>query len=203
VLTGGSSPESRAEVKRMHRDAFDGDPSVVAVSSSSAHTFSKKVQLSIRLVEGLGVKGDAHAGVTVKHRSRVRKNPSEPNLRQVHLVQSELLDELNARGFDLAPGSIGENILTKGVDLLRLPAGSRLHIGPKAIVKVMGLRNPCRQMDAFRAGLMAAVLDRDERGRVFRKSGVMAVVEKGGDVAGGDRIRVALPAGPHDSLDPV
>ena len=183
---------------RLQRQA-----TVVSVSTSTTHTFSKAAQERIRLLEGLGVEGDAHSGVTVKHRSRVRRNPGELNFRQVHLLASELLDELNRLGFDLSPGSIGENILTSGIDLLALPCDTRLHIGRSAIVRVKGLRNPCRQLDAYRAGLMKAVLGTDDRGQLVRKSGIMGVVEFGGDVTAGDRILVQFPAGPHRRLEPV
>jgi hypothetical protein len=140
------------------------DANVVAVSCSSSHTFSKRNQPSIRLLAGLGVDGDAHAGVTVKHRSRVAKDPTQRNLRQVHLIHSELHDELRAQGFDVGAGEMGENVTTRGIDLLALPAGARLHIGGSAVVEVTGLRNPCVQIDRFRKGMMAAVLDRDALG---------------------------------------
>ena len=165
-------------------------PVVVAVSASPHHTFSKRVALSIRLVAGLGVAGDAHLGETVKHRSRVRKDPTAPNLRQVHLVHEELFAELAARGFAVTPGAIGENVTTRGLDLLALPTGTRLRLGADAVVEVTGLRNPCGQLDDFRPGLMAAVLDRDAEGRLVRKSGVMAIVLAGGDVRAGDAITV-------------
>ena len=176
---------------------------VTAVSLSPGHHFSKPNVLSIRLLAGLGVEGDAHAGVTVKHRSRVRRDPSQPNLRQVHLVHSELFDELGARGFSVGPGDIGENVTTRGIDLLALPAGARLRIGDTATVEVTGLRNPCVQLDSYRKGLMAATLDKDEAGQLIRKAGVMGVVLVGGDVRPGDRIAVELPAGMHARLQPV
>jgi MOSC domain-containing protein YiiM len=176
---------------------------VIAVSCGASHTFSKPASEKIRLLEGLGVEGDAHMGKTVKHRSRVARDPTQPNLRQVHLIHAELLDELNARGFDVAAGDIGENILTRDVALLALPAGTRLHIGADAIVEVTGLRNPCNQLNQFRPGLMNAVLDRDSEGRLIRKAGVMGVVIAGGWVASGDGIRVALPAGQAKQLEPV
>ena len=176
---------------------------VVAVSRSSDHSFSKEVQQSIRLVRGLGVEGDAHLGTTVQHLSRIRKDPTQPNLRQVHLLARELIDELNAAGFDLSPGVIGENVLTSGVQLLRLPRGTRLHIGATAVVEVTGLRDPCRQLDQYRPGLMAAVLERDDSGRLVRKAGVMAIVESPGEVHAGDPIRIKLPSPPHEPLDRV
>lgn len=176
---------------------------VTAVSRNRGHTFSKSNQLMIRLVAGLGVEGDAHMGKTVKHRFLVRREPSAPNLRQVHLIHEELLDELRAQGFDLQPGALGENVMTRGLDLLGLPEGARLRLGPDAMIEVTGLRNPCRQIEAFRPGLLAAVLGRDAEGRVIRKTGVMAVVVEGGDVKAGDPITVELPAGPHRRLAPV
>lgn len=176
---------------------------VVAVSAGRGHGFSKKPQVWIRLIAGLGVEGDAHAGTTIKHRSRVARDPSQPNPRQVHLIHAELCDELATRGFTLAPGDIGENILTRGIDLLGLPTGTRLAIGDDAIVQVTGLRNPCVQLDRFQPGLMAATLDRDARGGLIRKAGVMAIVLTGGDVRPGDRIETTLPAEPRTPLLPV
>jgi MOSC domain-containing protein YiiM len=157
----------------------------------------------MRLIEGLGVEGDVHAGETVKHRSRVARHPSEPNLRQVHLLHDELFEELRAAGFDVGPGRMGENITTAGLDLLGLPTGTRLHIGDTAVVEVTGLRNPCRQLDGIQAGLMAAVLDRDADGNLVRKAGVMGVVLNGGDVRPGDRIGVELPPEPLHPLECV
>lgn len=176
---------------------------IVAVAQARGHHFSKRTALSIRLIAGLGVEGDAHAGVTVKHRSRVARDPSQPNLRQVHLIHQELFDELRPRGFDIAPGDLGENFTTSGIDLLGLPVGARLRLGAEAIVEITGLRNPCVQIDRFRPGLMAAVLDRAADGGLIRKSGVMAVVIAGGDVRPGDAISVDLPALPHTALGVV
>lgn len=176
---------------------------VVEVSRSATHTMTKGNASTIRLLEGLGVEGDAHAGKTVKHRSRVARDPNQPNLRQVHLIHTELHDELRASGFDLSPGEMGENITTQGIDLLGLPTGTRLHIGDTAIVEVTGLRNPCSQLDDIQPGLMKAVLDRDEHGNLIRKAGVMAVVITGGDISAGDTIDVDPPAGPHHPLEPV
>ncbi|GIH55543.1 molybdenum cofactor biosysynthesis protein [Microbispora rosea subsp. aerata] len=173
------------------------------MSRSATHTFSKTPLESIRLLAGLGVEGDAHSGVTVKHRSRVARDPSQPNLRQVHLIHAELHDELREAGFTVQPGEMGENITTRGVDLLALPTGTRLHLGETAVVEVTGLRNPCAQIDDFQDGLLKAVLDRDEEGNVVRKAGVMGVVLVGGEVRPGDPIRVEPPAGPHTPLQPV
>ena len=177
--------------------------SVVAVSLRSGHHFSKTPNLSIRLLKGLGVAGDAHMGETVKHRSRVRKDPTQPNLRQVHLMHAELFDELHARGFVVQPADLGENVTTSGIDLLALPAGTRLHLGASAVVEITGLRNPCIQIDNFQQGLMAATLDKDADGNLVRKAGVMSVVIADGDVRPGDAIRVEMPAEPHRALLPV
>ncbi len=176
---------------------------VTAVSCSSTHSFSKPNLASIRLLAGLGVEGDAHLGTTVKHRSRVAKNPSQPNLRQVHLIHTELFDELKGKGFAVAPGEMGENVTTRGIDLLELPTGTRLLIGENAVVEVTGLRNPCVQIDRFQKGLMKAVLDKDEQGNLIRKSGVMGIVLEGGEVKPGDPIRVELPPAPHRHLEVV
>jgi MOSC domain-containing protein YiiM len=177
--------------------------SVVAVSLRSGHHFSKTPSPGIRLLTGLGVAGDAHLGETVKHRSRVRKDPTQPNLRQVHLLHTELFDELRAKGFAIEPADLGENITTEGIDLLALPTGARLHFGASAVVEVTGLRNPCIQLDHFRKGLMAATLDKDADGNLIRKAGIMSIVTADGDVRPGDPIRVALPAMPHRPLQPV
>jgi MOSC domain-containing protein YiiM len=176
---------------------------VAAVARSESHTMSKPVRESIVLVAGLGVEGDAHQGVRVKHRSRVKRDPTAPNLRQVHLIHEELLDELTGKGFSLAPGELGENITTRGVDLLALPAGTRLHLGATAVVELTGLRNPCSQLDAFQQGLLAATLDRDGQGGLVRKAGVMAIAVAGGEVRPGDPIRVEPPSEPHRGLEPV
>lgn len=176
---------------------------IIAVARDGKHAFSKPVCMSIRLTAGLGVEGDAHAGATVKHRSRVARDPTTPNLRQVHLMHAELFDELRDAGFRVAPGELGENITTRGIDLLALPTGARLHLGASAVVEVTGLRNPCYQIDRFQKGLMQAVLGRDSNGNLVRKSGVMSIVLAGGDVAPGDAIRVELPTVPHQSLQPV
>jgi MOSC domain-containing protein YiiM len=177
--------------------------SVIAVSSSIGHHFSKTPGLSIRLLKGLGVAGDAHMGETVKHRSRIRKDPTQPNLRQVHLMHAELFDELRLKGFVVQPADLGENVTTSGIDLLALPSGTRLHLGTSAIVEITGLRNPCIQIDHFQRGLMAATLDRDALGNPVRKAGVMSIVIAEGDVRPGDSIRVEMPAAPHRPLQPV
>jgi MOSC domain-containing protein YiiM len=176
---------------------------VTAVSRSATHTLSKPNEDGIRLLTGLGVEGDAHQGVTVKHRSRVARDPSQPNLRQVHLIHAELHDELRAAGFEVGAGQMGENVTTRGLDLLDLPAGTLLRLGTSAVVEVTGLRNPCAQLDEIQPGLMAATLARDAQGRLVRKAGVMAVVLTGGDVRPGDPIAVELPPEPHAALEPV
>jgi MOSC domain-containing protein YiiM len=176
---------------------------VVAVARSASHSFSKTCETSLQLVEGHGVEGDAHAGVTVKHRSRVARNPAQPNLRQVHLIQSEVLETLRSAGFPIAAGALGENVTTSGIDLLGLPAGSLLHIGEAAVVRLTGLRNPCSQIEDFHEGLLAAVIDRDAEGHVVRKTGVMSVVVCGGRVQPGDNVRVELPPRPHVPLEVV
>jgi hypothetical protein len=176
---------------------------VEAVSCSATHTLTKPNLAAIRLLEGLGVEGDAHAGTTVKHRSRVLKNPFQPNLRQVHLIHAELHDELRAAGFVVAAGQMGENITTRGIALLDLPTGTRLRLGDEAIIEITGLRNPCSQLESIQRGLMAAVLDRDEQGNLIRKAGVMAVVVADGVVRPDDMITVELPSPPHQPLQPV
>lgn len=176
---------------------------VMAVSSSPEHTFCKPNRPSIRLLAGLGVEGDAHSGKAVKHRSRVARDPRQPNLRQVHLIHAELHDELHAAGFPVRAGDMGENVTTRGIDLLGLPTGTRLHLGRAAVVEVTGLRNPCVQLDGFRPGLMAAVLGRDQDGGLIRKAGVMGVVLAGGEVRPGDTVDIERPAGPLRPLAPV
>lgn len=176
---------------------------VVAVCCSQTHSFSKLLLVAIRLIAGLGVEGDAHLGRTVKHRSRVAVDPTQPNLRQVHLIHAELHEELRAAGFDVSPGQMGENITTRGIDLLALPVGTLLRLGQEAVVEVAGLRNPCAQLDAFRPGLTAAVLDRDESGRLIRKAGIMGIVRVSGIVRSGDEVGVELPLPPHRPLGVV
>lgn len=178
-------------------------PQVISVSASDQHKFSKQTAPHIKLLAGLGVEGDAHCGVTVQHRSRVAQDPTQPNLRQVHLIQAELFDELIAKGFTLSPGQIGENITTRHVDLLALPVDAELHIGSTAIVRVTGLRNPCEQLNRFQAGLTAAVLGRAPDGALVRKAGVMGVVVASGVVGPGDAIAIKLPAQPHRALERV
>jgi MOSC domain-containing protein YiiM len=176
---------------------------VVSVAKHHAYAFSKLAVPAIQLVAGLGVDGDAHSGVTVKHRSRVARDPTQPNLRQVHLIHAELIDELIDAGFKVTPGAMGENITTRGLDLLALPRGARLKIGQDAMVEITGLRNPCAQLNHFQDGLMDAVLGRTSDGRLIRKSGIMAIVIADGMVGPGDAIDVTLPPFPHVPLEPV
>ena len=179
------------------------DGVVTAVSRSPKHTLVKTNEDGIRLVTGLGVEGDAHSGARVKHRSRVARDPTQPNLRQVHLIHAELHDELRQGGFAVSAGQMGENITTRGIDLLELPAGTQLHLGAAAVVEVTGLRNPCGQLNGIEPGLMAATLGCDENGDLVRKPGIMGVVIAGGEVRPGDRVRVELPPLPHHLLAPV
>lgn len=176
---------------------------VIAVHRSATHTFGKFTVPDIRLIAGIGVADDAHAGETVRHRSRTRSGPAAPNLRQVHLLATELHDELRASGFRVGPGRIGENITTSGVDLLALSTGTLLHLGDRAVVEVTGLRTPCQQLNSVQPGLMAALMFRDEQGQVVRRAGVMAVVREGGAVRPGDPIRIEPPAGAYRPLAPV
>jgi MOSC domain-containing protein YiiM len=173
---------------------------ITAVSSNGTYSFSKPSRESVTLVAGLGVEGDVHAGATVRHRFRMAKDPAQPNLRQVHLIHEELFDEVRAAGFEVAAGQLGENVTTRGIDLLNLPTGTRLHLGDEAVVEVTGLRNPCAQIDGFRKGLMKQVVGRDADGAVRFKSGIMSVVLTGGVVRPGDPVRVELPDGPHTPL---
>ena len=167
------------------------------------HRFSKRPVPEIRLLAGLGVEGDAHAGVTVQHLSRVRRDPSQPNLRQVHLLHAELFDAVATHGHAVAPGDLGENITTRGLDLLALPTGTLLHLGDGAVVRIEGLRNPCRQIDAYDDGLLRHVAGRAADGSVVRRGGVMGTVLTGGVVRPGDPIAVVLPSEPHRPLEPV
>lgn len=179
------------------------DGVVTAVSRSAKHTLIKPNVDSIRLLPGLGVDSDAHSGATVKHRSRVARDPSQPNLRQVHLVHAELHDTLQEQGFAISAGQMGENVTTRGVDLLGLPTGARLHLGEEAVVEVTGLRNPCAQLDRIQPGLMGATLERTPDGSLIRKAGIMGVVLEGGEVRPGDPIRVELPLAPYRPLTPI
>ncbi|WP_231873273.1 MULTISPECIES: MOSC domain-containing protein [Kitasatospora] len=177
--------------------------SVVAVGRSEGHSFSKPNLDGIRLVAGIGVEGDTHAGVTVQHRSRVAQDPTQPNLRQVHLMHQELFEELAEAGFAVAPGDLGENVTTRGVDLLGLPVGALLRLGEDAVVEVTGLRNPCAQIDDFQRGLLKQLVRRAEDGSLIRRAGIMGVVRSGGEIRPGDGVTVTLPPEPHRPLDRV
>ncbi|MGZ8762925.1 MAG: MOSC domain-containing protein [Acidimicrobiia bacterium] len=181
----------------------DRTGSVAALHRRDEHGLGKVQRSELVLLTGLGVQGDAHCGATVMHRSRVAADPTQPNLRQVHLVAGELHDELRTAGFDVGPGEMGENITTRGIDLLTLPTGAALRIGNVALVVITGLRNPCKQLDAFRPGLMGAVLKRTADRGLVRRAGVMGVVVLGGSVHRGDPIEVGLPPGDPTPLAPV
>jgi len=175
---------------------------IIALSKSDSHTFNKYNCNRIRLLTGLGVDGDAHMGKTVKHRSRVKKDATTPNLRQVHLIHAELFEELSKKGFAVHPGEMGENITTRGIDLLNLPKNTLLKIGTSEIV-ITGLRNPCSQLESIQIGLMKALLDKDDQGGIVRKAGIMGIVQKGGEIATGDTIYIQLPEQPHLKLEKV
>jgi MOSC domain-containing protein YiiM len=176
---------------------------VISVNRAAGHDFSKTPVEEIMLVAGEGVVGDAHRGKTVKHRSRVKQDPMQPNLRQVHLLHVELLKELQHAGFRVEPATIGENITTSGLDVLALPTGTILVIGTDVKLEVTGLRNPCAQLDKYQSGLTAAVLDRNAQGELVRKAGIMSIVLRGGTVRPGDIIVAEYPHGPHRPLQPV
>lgn len=176
---------------------------VTSVSRAKAHTFHKSVCVTINLLQGLGVEGDAHCGITVQHRSRIAANPSQPNLRQVHLIHNELLEDLNEQGFSIGPGDLGENILTNGIDLSSLPTDTLLKIGTSARIKVTGLRNPCAQIESFKQGLLEAVLVEDLNGNIYNRAGIMGIVVSSGLVSVKDPIEVTLPPLPHRQLERV
>ncbi|MDH6516370.1 MOSC domain-containing protein YiiM [Streptomyces sp. SAI-208] len=176
---------------------------ITAVSSNGTYSFTKPNREAITLLAGFGVAGDVHGGATVKHRFRMRKDPSQPNLRQVHLMHAELFEELRAAGFEVGAGELGENVTTRGVDLLGLSVGTRLHLGDEAVVEVTGLRNPCAQIDRFRKGLLKEVVGRGPDGAARFRSGIMSVVVVGGVVRPGDTVGVEAPPGPHRPLDIV
>jgi MOSC domain-containing protein YiiM len=176
---------------------------VVAVSRSTQHGVGKIPHDEIRLLEGLGVEGDAHAGKTAQHLYRMKRDPTAPNLAQIHFLNAELFDELAAKGFAVEAGRLGENVLTQGIDLITLPTGTIFQIGAEAIVEISGIRDPCKQIDGVARGLTKALIDRDAAGQVLRKAGIMGVVVKGGMVRPGDAIVVTLPAEPHRRLEVV
>jgi MOSC domain-containing protein YiiM len=176
---------------------------VISVNAAASHRFSKPARASITLIAGIGIEGDAHAGVTVQHVSRLRRDPTSPNLRQVHLIQSELFDELAVLGHTVLPGALGENITTRGIDLLALPVGTILRLGEQAVLQVTGLRNPCVQINEFQNGLMRCLIATAEDGTVIRRGGVMSVVIESGVVTAGDALVAELPAGERRPLQPV
>ncbi len=176
---------------------------VSAVCCDGEHRFSKVPVEQIVLLSGLGVRGDAHLGVTVQHRSRVAADPAQPNLRQVHFIHAELFTAVAEHGYDVHPGDLGENITTRGIDLLALPRGARLHIGAEAVVEITGLRNPCQQINIFQPGLLKEVLSKDAAGELIRRAGVMGVIVSGGVVRPDDPIVIGLPASPHQPLERV
>lgn len=178
-------------------------PTIIGLACDSEHRFSKRPCATLRLIAGLGVEGDAHVGVLVQHLSRMAKQPTAPNLRQVHLIHAELFDELAVAGFSVGPAQLGENVTTRAFDLLGLSQGTRLKLGAEAVIEITGLRNPCHQINGLAPGLMQAVLDYAADGSLIRKSGVMAVVITGGLVAVGDGIQLqSVPLG-HIQLTPV
>lgn len=179
------------------------EPSVIAVHKKSSYSFHKDTVPTIYLVAGIGVEGDIHSGETVKHRSRVRRDPAQPNLRQVHLMPSELFDELKEKGFKVRVGELGENITTSGIDLINLPKDTRMIFESGAEIQITGLRNPCHQLDDWQKGLLKACLEKDAEGNLIRKAGVMAIVLKGGKVSAKETVRILKPSPPHISLEKV
>ena len=198
-----TSAPAAPTVRRVATGLTPAAAVVWAVASDVEHRFSKRTVEAIRLIEGMGVEGDAHAGVTVQHRSRVRRDPMQPNLRQVHLLHAELLDEVNAEGFTVPAGALGENVTTRGLDLLALPRGAVLRLGDQAVVEITGLRNPCSQIDAYEHGLLRRMIHRDRAGRVVRLAGVMGVVRRSGWVRPGDTITATPRPGIRHPLEPV
>jgi MOSC domain-containing protein YiiM len=178
---------------------------VIAVAAAATHQLSKPIVDEIRLVKDLGVEGDAHLGATTQHQMQARSDSTRPNLRQVHLLQSELFSELAQKGHVVGPATLGENITTAGVDLISLPRGTLLllRIGSDAVLQLTGLRNPCGQLDAFQPGLARAMLGKDEGGELIRKARVMSVVISGGTIRTGDEIAIELPLQPFEKLCPV
>ncbi len=182
-------------------DSISG--SVIAVCSRDAHLFSKENREEIELIKNFGINGDAHAGMYVKHRSRVKKNPKQLNLRQVHLIPIELLNEMKQHRYDLHPGDLGENITTSGIDLINLPLNSQINIGEEVVLEVKGLRDPCKQIEAFKEGLLKKMITKDADGNLIRKTGIMTIVLGGGIVKPNDKIEVVLPKKPYHKLEVV
>jgi MOSC domain-containing protein YiiM len=179
------------------------EPTVIAVCSKETHGVRKLQRAAVKLVVNHGVEGDYHAGALVRHRSRVARDPQQPNLRQVHLMHAELFDELSAIGIDVAPGDMGENITTRGLPILDLTPGTRLHLGDSAIVEITGCRNPCAQLNDIDQRLLAQVAQKAADGSIIRKAGIMGIVIVGGVVRPGDAIRVEAPANTSARLEPV
>ena len=178
------------------------NPTVIAVASDKKHNIVKPIRESITLIAEWGIEGDAHAGKTVQHRYDKRRNPDAPNLRQVHLMHAELLDRLAELGMTVQPGQMGENITTRGIDLLNLPRGTQLKIG-EALIEITGLRNPCKYLNQIAPGLMKACVAKHDDGALFPQSGVMGIIRSGGDIRAGDTIQIVTPPEPHDRLKPV
>lgn len=177
-------------------------PKVITVASDTNHNIGKPVRERIKLIAGWGVEGDAHAGKTIQHRYDKKRNPNAPNLRQVHLMHSELFDQMQASGMTVGPGQMGENITTRGIDILNLPRGTQLKIG-EAVIEVTGLRNPCKYLNKIAPGLIKACLAKHEDGTNFPQSGVMGIILAGGDVKAGDAIQIIRPPKPYERLKPV
>lgn len=176
---------------------------IEALHSSPSHSLKKETTSSLEIIKGLGVKGDAHMGAKIKHVYRVRKDPNEPNLRQVHIIHAELFDELKTKDFDISFGEMGENITCSGLDILSLPTDTELQMGVSTRLKVTGLRNPCAQLDSIKKGLMKACLDRNQSGEMIPKVGIMTIVLEGGIINQGDEIKVVFPPEPHRKLEAV
>jgi len=166
--------------------------SVLSVSMSSSHGFSKRPTDYIYLLSGCGVQGDVHCSGAA----------SSNNKRQVHLIASELLTELarkdsKGRAYIISPGALGENITTKGIDLVGLNEGTRLHFGDgddHAIVRITGLRNPKKRLDEWPKGLLDRCAMKNKKGEITgRKIGVMGIVEEDGFVQPGHMVYVEKP----------
>jgi len=180
--------------------ALDGR--VVGLARDGRNGFSKSAMDTICLIQGQGVEGDAHSGPFVRHRYLARRQPRLPNLRQVHLIPSELFEALRNAGYDLHPGDLGDNIATAGLDLETLPMGALLDLGSEACIELTGLRTPCVLIDRFRTGLKRQMVCSEPVAPRFR-CGVMSIVRTGGRLAVGDPIRVRLPPKPWTDLPAV
>jgi MOSC domain-containing protein YiiM len=159
---------------------------VAAVSCNDTYAFTKPVRDEIVLIAGVGVAGDVHAGVHVKHRGRVRADPHQPNFRQVHLIQQELFAEVGEKGYAVAAGNLGENVTTTGMDLLALPLGTILRFGPEAATGSAGATLGGAAAEAHTAtasavatsgtaGPLAAVLEVAGRARLGAATAASAV----------------------------